>query len=200
MYFLQFDNFTLGDIWKTSVTSMALFLHFLQLFSSIITELKQQNCVMENQILKAISYTKNVSKKSPTAEIFLNHISKTSASNIDLSIKEFIAENKINYNFEIIEESKNGDLIQSIDEGHTLVNDELNETLDWSPTAHQLVSEKQLGILIIATTAILKTKNNKCGPKKVFKPVKDSVETGLTKENVSECLGQSISNKSLKHN
>ena len=54
-------------------------------FSSIIIELEQQNCVMENQILRAISYIKNVSQKSPTAENILNHISKISASNIDLS-------------------------------------------------------------------------------------------------------------------
>ena len=67
---------------------------------------------MGNQILEVIPYIKNVSKKSPTAEKNLNHISKTSASNIDLSfvnetIKELIAENKINDNFEIIEEPKN---------------------------------------------------------------------------------------------
>ena len=90
---------------------------------------------MENQILEAISYIKNVSKKSPTADNILNHISKTSASNSDLSfvnetIKELIAENKINDNFKIIEEPKSGDLIQSNDETQTLVNDELNETLD----------------------------------------------------------------------
>ena len=40
---------------------------------------------MVNQILRAISYIKNVSQKSPTAENILNHISKISASNIDLS-------------------------------------------------------------------------------------------------------------------
>ena len=53
---------------------------------------------MENQISEAISYNKNVSKKSPTPEKILNHISKTSALNIDLSfvnetIEELIAEN-----------------------------------------------------------------------------------------------------------
>ena len=63
--------------------------------------MKQQNCVMENRILEAISYIKNVSKKSPATEKNLNHISKTSASNIvfsfeNESIKELIAENKIN--------------------------------------------------------------------------------------------------------
>ena len=42
MYFLQFDNiFPLCDIWKTSVSSVILYLHFLKLFSSIITELNQ---------------------------------------------------------------------------------------------------------------------------------------------------------------
>ena len=55
------------------------------------------------------------------AENILNHISKTSASNIDLSfvnetIKKLFAENEINGNFEIIEEPKNGDIIQSTDE------------------------------------------------------------------------------------
>ena len=58
------------------------------------------------------------------------------------TIKELIAENKINDNFKIIEEPKNGDLIQSIHEVQTLINDELNETLDWSPTTPQLVDEK----------------------------------------------------------
>ena len=63
---------------------------------------------------------KNVSKKSPTAENILNHISRTLASNIDLpfineTIKELIAENKINNNFEIIEKPKIGDLFQSTD-------------------------------------------------------------------------------------
>ena len=132
--------------------------------------------------------------KSPTAGKILNHIFKTSASNSDLSfvnetIKELTAENKINDNFKIIEETKNGDLIQSTDETQTLVNDEVNETLDWNPTAPQLVDENELGILIIATIATLKRKSKKCGPKEVFKLVKDSVETGLTRENFNECLG-----------
>ena len=86
-------------------------------------------------------------KKCPTAEKISNHVSKTSASNIDLSfvnetIKEVIAENKIKDNFKIIEEPKNGDLIKSTVEAQTIVKDELNETLDWSPTAPQLVDEK----------------------------------------------------------
>ena len=114
---------------------------------------------MENQILEAIPCIKNVSKKSPIARKFFNHISKTSASNIDLSfvnetITELIAENKINDNFKIIEEPQNRDLIQSTDDAQTLVmNDKLNETLEWSPTAPQFVDEKELGILIIATIA-----------------------------------------------
>ena len=40
---------------------------------------------MKNQILETISHIKNVSKISPTTETILNHISKTSASNIDLT-------------------------------------------------------------------------------------------------------------------
>ena len=99
---------------------------------------------MENEILEAIFHIKNVSKKSPTAEKILNHISKTSASNIDLTfvnktiIKQLISKTKINDNFKIIVEPK-GILNQSIDEVQT---DELNETLDGSPTAPQFVHEK----------------------------------------------------------
>ena len=94
----------------------------------------------------------------------MNHISKTSSSNIDLSfvnetIKKLIAENKINDNFKIIEEPEKRDLIQSTDEAQTLVNDKLNETQDWSPTTPQSVDEKEeLGILMIATIATLKRK------------------------------------------
>ena len=58
------------------------------------------------------------------AENILNHISKTSASNIDPSfvnetIKKRFAENEINGNFEIIEKPKNGDIIQSTYEAQT---------------------------------------------------------------------------------
>ena len=92
---------------------------------------------MENQILEAISHIKNVSIKSPTAEKILNHISKTSASNIDLkfvneTIKQLIAKNEINDNFKIIVEPENGNLNQSTDEVQT---DEFNEALDGGPTA-----------------------------------------------------------------
>ena len=86
-------------------------------------------------------------KKSPAAEKILNHVSKTSTSNIGSSfvnetIKELIAENRIKDNFKIIEEPKSGDLIKSTVEAQTIVKDELNETLDWSPTVPQLVDEK----------------------------------------------------------
>ena len=156
---------------------------------------------MENEILEAISHIKNVSKKSPTAEKILNHISKTSASNIDLTfvnktIKQLISKNKINDNFKIIVEPKNGILNQSIDEVQT---EEFNETLDGSPTAPQFVDEKELEILIIATIATLKRKKKKCGLEEVFNLVKISLETGLTRENFNECLGNLISNKSVKH-
>ena len=124
---------------------------------------------MGNQILEAISHIKNVSKKSPDAEKILNHISKTSASNIDLTfvnetIKQLIAKNKINDDFKIIAEPEHGNLNQSTNEVQT---DEFNETLDGSPTAPQFVDEKELETLIIATTATLKTKNKKCGPGKL---------------------------------
>ena len=115
-------------------------------------------------------------------------------------LEQLIAKSKINDNFKIIMEPENGNLNQSTDEVQTLLNDELNETLDGSPTAPQLVDEKELEILIIATIATLKIKNKKCGPEEVFNLVKDSLETGLTRENFNECLGDLISNKSVKHN
>ena len=135
----------------------------------------------------------------------MNNISKTSASNIDLSfvnetIKQTIAENKINDNFKISEETENGNLNRSTDEAQTLLNGESEETLDGSPTIPQLVDDKELEILIIATIATLKRKNKKFGPAKLFKLVNDSLKTGHTKENFSECLGELISEKSVKHN
>ena len=110
---------------------------------------------MENEILEAISHIKNVSKKSPTAEKTLNHISKTSASNIDLTfvnetIKQLIAKNKINDDFKIIVEPEHGNLNQSTNEVQT---DEFNETLDGSPTAPQFADEKELETLLITTIA-----------------------------------------------
>ena len=118
---------------------------------------------MENEILEATSHIKNVSKKNATAEKKLNHISKTSASNIDLTfvnktIKQLISKNKINDNFKIIAEPNNKILNQSIDEVQT---DEFNETLDGSSTAPQFVDEKELEILIIATIVTLKRKKQK---------------------------------------
>ena len=98
-----------------------------------------------------------------------------------------------------MKELRNGDLVRSTDEAQTFNIDELNQTLERSPTALQLVDEKELEILIIATTATLKIKNKKYGPKEVFKLVKDSVETGLSIENFHECLGQLISNNSVNH-
>ena len=121
---------------------------------------------MENQILEDISHIKNVSKKSPTAENFLNHISKTSASNTDFSlvnenIRQLIAKNKINDHFKIVKEPENGNLNQSTDEAQTLLNDELNEILDGRPTTHQLVNGKELEILIMPTIATLNRKKQK---------------------------------------
>ena len=158
-------------------------------------------------MFEAISYIKNVSRNSPTYEKFWTiylgyHI--TSASNIDFSfvngtIKQLLAKNKINDKFKIIEETENGNLNQSTDEAQTLLNEELNETLDGSPTTSQLVDEKELEI-VIATIATFKRQNKKCGPKEAFKLVKGSLESCLTKENFNECLGQLVSNKSVKHN
>ena len=62
-------------------------------------------------MLEAISLIKNVCKKSPTAENYLNNISKAPTSNIRLSfvnqnIKLLIAKNKTDDNFKIVEETK----------------------------------------------------------------------------------------------
>ena len=119
---------------------------------------------MENQILEVISHIKNVSKTNPTVAKFLNHLSKTSASNIDLTlvsetIKQLIGKNKINDNFKIIVETENGNINQSTDEVQTSLNKKLNETLDRSITAPQFVDEKELEILIISIIATLKIKN-----------------------------------------
>ena len=157
---------------------------------------------MENQMLEAISHIKNVSKKSPIAEKFFNHVSKTSASNINLTfvnetIKQLISKNKINDNFKVIVEPKNGNLNQFTDEVQT---NDFMETLDGSPTVPQFVNEKELEIILIATIASLKRKIKQCGSEEVFNLVKDSLETALTRENFYECLGDLISNKSVKHN
>ena len=49
----------------------------------------------------------------------------------------------------------------------------------------------------MVTIATLNRKNKKCWLKKVFKVVKDSLETGFARENFSECLGEFISSKSV---
>ena len=74
---------------------------------------------MENQTLEAISNIKNVRKNSPPAEKNLNHISNTSASNMQLSfvsetIKQLITKNKINDNFKIIVDPKTEILINPL--------------------------------------------------------------------------------------
>ena len=94
---------------------------------------------MENQILEATSRIKNVSKKRLTFEKLLNHISKTSASNIDSSfvyktIKQ-LAKNEIDNNFKIIEKTEKGNLNELTEkEVQILFNDESNQTLDGNPT------------------------------------------------------------------
>ena len=52
----------------------------------------------------------------------------------------------------------------------------------------------------MATIATLKGTNKKSGPEKVFKLVRDSLETSLARENFNACLGEMISNKSVKQN
>ena len=74
---------------------------------------------MENQILEAISHIKNVSRRSPTAENFFNHISKTSASNMHLSFaneinKQNISKNEINNNSKSLRNQKTEILINPL--------------------------------------------------------------------------------------
>ena len=61
----------------------------------------------------------------------------------------------------LLRKSKTEILNQSTDEVRTLLNDELNETLDGSPTTPQLVDGKELEILIMATIVTLKRKIQK---------------------------------------
>lgn len=67
-------------------------------------------------------------------------------SSIDLSfertMKELITRNKIIDNF--VPGTENRNLDRTIDEGQTLLNDKLNETLDGNATTLQLVGEKEL--------------------------------------------------------
>ena len=153
---------------------------------------------MENQILETISPIKNLSKKSPTAEISLNHVSKTSASNIDLSFvneitKQLIAKNKINDNFKIVEEPEHGNLNQSIDEAQALLDGKLNEILGGSPHYTLIGKRKIIRNTNNGTITSLNRKNKKSGLEEVFKLVKDSLATGFTRENFNECLGEFIS-------
>ena len=101
----------------------------------------------------------------------MNYISKTSTSNIDLSfvnetITQLIAKNRITDNFKIIEEYENGNLIQSTDEVQSFINEELNQTLDGSLNTPQLVDDKQLEVLIVATIATLKRKTKNVNRRK----------------------------------
>ena len=47
---------------------------------------------------------------------------------------KFIAKNKINDNFKIVEEPEHGNLNQSTDEAQALLDGKLNEILEGSPT------------------------------------------------------------------
>ena len=116
---------------------------------------------------------------------------------VNETIKQLIAKNKINDNFKIVVEPKNGNLNQSTDEVQT---NDFMETLGGSPTVPQFLDEKELEIIIIATIASLKRKIKQCGSEEVFNLVKDSLETALTRENVNECFGDLISYKPVKHN
>ena len=96
-------------------------------------------------------------------------------------------------------EPANGDFNESTNEVKTYI-----MRIKWDPRREphcsSIFNEKDLEILIIATIATIKVKNKKCGPEDVFSLVKDSLETGPTRENLNECLGYLISNKSVKGN
>ena len=111
---------------------------------------------------------------------------------VNETIKPLIGKNKITDHFKIMEEPENGNLDQPIDEVQTLINHELNETRNGSPTTPQLVHENEIWIAIIAT---LKKKQQK-----MWTGGSHSLEAGRTRENFNECLGELISNKLVKHN
>ena len=157
IYFLQFDNivYFVWHLGKLCHINNPLFTFSPVIFKHHhwIESIKLRNG--KSDIRSNISHVKKVSKKSPTAEKILNHVSKTWASNIDLTfvnetIKQLIAKNKINDDFKIIVEPEHGNLNQSTNEVQT---DEFNETLDGSPTAPQFVDEKELETLLITTIA-----------------------------------------------
>ena len=52
--------------------------------------------------------------------------------------------------WKLVEKTENGNLNQSTDKVHTLLTDELDGTLGWSPTMPQLVDDKESEILIMA--------------------------------------------------
>ena len=88
---------------------------------------------------------KNVSGNIPGGNFPGGNWPETSI--IDLSfanktMKELITRNKIIDNFVLGTENRNLD--RTIDEGQTLLNDKLNETLDGNATTLQLVGEKEL--------------------------------------------------------
>ena len=116
------------------------------------------------------------------------------------SVKHNTTDSSIDYNFNVFEETENGNLKESTDEVHTLLNYKLNENLDGSPTAPLLVDNKELETLIMATVATLKRKIQKIWTGKVFKLAKDLLRTGLSRVNFHECLGYLLSNKSVKDN
>ena len=116
------------------------------------------------------------------------------------SVKHNTTDSSIDYNFNVFEETENGNLKESTDEVHTLLNYKLNENLDGSPTAPLLVDNKELETLIMATIATLKRKIQKMWTGKVFKLVKDLLRTGLSRVNFHEYLGYLLSKKSVKDN
>ena len=86
--------------------------------------------------------SKYISKvRSSQPAIFALNWAKHSFSPMSI-VKQSIANNKINDNFKIVEETENGNLNYSTGEVQTLLNDELHETLKGSPTTPQLVDDK----------------------------------------------------------
>ena len=62
--------------------------------------------------------------------------------------------------------------------------------MDGSTTTPQLLDDRELEILIIATIAATSKRKKKCGSEEVFKFVKDSLETVLTRANFDGCLSE----------
>ena len=62
--------------------------------------------------------------------------------------------------------------------------------MDGSTTTPQLLDDRELEILIIATIAATSKRKKNVDRKKFFKFIKDSLETGLTRANFNGCQSE----------